>query len=157
MSNGKRHIIGDECTQWSNQANCNQNGALAPSLPLPSTHVDTSYLNDDCSRTAYQGYNLRCNMSNTKRYIIGDECTQLLTAPEMAYLHHCYHCRAVMLLVLTNKMIVPEPPIRGITCVVIWAMAHVITSVTSALNGQIKPNVPELLTCTIVTTAEHSY
>ena len=90
-------------------------------------------------------------MNNGTRHIIGDECTQWLNAPAMAHLYHCYHCRALMLSVLTNMMIVPEPPIGGMTCVVIWAMAHVISSVTSALNGHLSL---EWLTGTIVTTAE---
>ena len=75
MSNGKRHIIGDECTQWPNQAKCNQNGLLAPLLPLPSTHVDPHHVNDNCTKSAYWGDNLRCYINDGTRHIIVNECT----------------------------------------------------------------------------------
>ena len=57
-----------------------------------------------------------------------------------------------MLAFLTKIRIVPKPPIRGITCVVIGAMGHVMSSVTSALNKRLVlwP------TFTIVTITEHS-
>ena len=147
MSNGTRHIIGDECTHSPNQAKCNQNGSLSPSLPLPSTHVDPPHLNDNCSRISYYRDNLRCNISNGTRYIIGGECTRCLCEPEMAHWHRCYHCRALMLTLLTKMMIVVEPPIKDITCVVIWAILNVISSVRSALNGQIKPTATKMAHC----------
>jgi len=147
MSNGSRHIIGDECTQSPNQAKCHQKGSLPPLLPLPSTHVVGSYQYDASFRITYKEDNLRCNMSNGTRHIIGDECTQWPIAPVTAHVHHCYHCRALMLRLLTEMIVVPEPPIRGITCVIMSAMPHVISSVTSALNRQIKPTATKMAHC----------